>query len=75
MNAQKKITFLIILIVVGIVTAPAFAHKTYSYTPSGIWVPQCHAHSEVPHENPGPLEGASKLAGSVLNVLGGLLGG
>jgi len=75
MKSRTKLLALTAFIVLCLVVTPAFAHKTYRYTPSGIWVPQYHASSEAPHENTGPLEGASELARCVLNALGGLLGG
>jgi hypothetical protein len=76
MNAQQKILVSISLLVISLVVTPAFAHSTYRYTPSGIWVPDGHAHSEVePQQNTGPLEGASELASGAVKLVADTAGG
>ena len=72
MNAKQKILAVITLIVMCFLVTPALAHSTYSYTPAGILVPDCHAHSEAEakaQQNDGPLEGASELASSAVKLV------
>ncbi|MHC4293550.1 MAG: hypothetical protein ACYSTX_04580 [Planctomycetota bacterium] len=76
MNSQQKILTVITLFVISLVVTPAFAHSTYSYTPAGILVPDSHAHSEQQaRQTPGPLEGASELAGGAVKLVADTAGG
>ncbi|MHC4130656.1 MAG: hypothetical protein ACYSSP_03105 [Planctomycetota bacterium] len=82
MNAQQNILVAISLLVISLVATPALAHTTYSYTPSGIWVPDYHEQHNEPEaqhqqvaENSGPLEGASELAGGAVKLVADTAGG
>ncbi|MHC4758086.1 MAG: hypothetical protein ACYTE8_05490 [Planctomycetota bacterium] len=82
MNSQQKLLTIMTLLVVSLLVTPAFAHTTYSYSPSGIWVPDSHVQHSEPEaqhqqaaENPGPLEGAFELAGGALKLVADTTGG